>query len=133
MIGTVGFLGYGLATRGWMVLAIIVGSSLGGLAGPALQSLIAGSVSPSDQGKVQGALTSLMSLTSILAPLVFTAGLFSYFTSEGAAFELPGAPFLLGAVLCFFGVIETVRLFRRVPVKSRAVEMGQDDEGLEDT
>ena len=91
---------------------------------PAIQSLVAGSVTPSDQGKVQGALTSLMSLTSIVAPLVFTAGLFSYFTSERAAFELPGAPFLLGALLCLIGTIETVRLFRRVPPASTAVRTG---------
>ena len=98
-LSVLAFLGYGLATEGWMVLVIIVFGSLAGLAGPAIQSMVAGSVSPSDQGKVQGALTSLMSLTSIVAPLVFTAGLFSYFTSPGAVWHLPGAPFLLGSAL----------------------------------
>ena len=126
VIGTGAFLGYGLATTGSIILAVIVVGSLAGLAGPAIQSLIAGSVSPSDQGKVQGALTSLVSLTAIVAPLVFTAGLFSYFTSERAIVELPGAPFLLGALLCFAGVIATVRLFRRVPPASAALAVSGD-------
>ncbi|MDH3402156.1 MAG: TCR/Tet family MFS transporter [Acidobacteriota bacterium] len=114
-VSVLAFLGYGLATRGWMMLAIIVGGSLGGVAGPAIQSLVAGAVGPSDQGKVQGALTSLMSLTSVVAPLVFTAGLFSYFTSERAAFHLPGAPFLLGSLLCLAALAVLLRLFQRMP------------------
>ena len=114
-LSVLSFLGYGLATEGWMVLVVIVVGSLAGIAGPAIQGMVAGAVSASDQGKVQGALTSLMSLTSIVAPLVFTAGLFSYFTSEGAVFHLPGAPFLLGSVLCCAALVTVVRLFRRVP------------------
>ena len=114
-ISTVSFLAYGLANQGWMMLAIIVLGSLGGIAGPAIQGMVAGSVSPSDQGKVQGALTSLMSLTSIFAPLIFTAGLFSFFTSEAAPIELPGAPFLAGSVLLLVALVVLVRLFRRIP------------------
>ena len=75
-VNAIAFLCYGLATDGWMIPCIIVFGALGGTAGPAIQSIVAGAVSPSEQGKVQGALTSLMSLTSIAAPLIFTAGLF---------------------------------------------------------
>lgn len=108
-------LGYGLAPAGWMILPIIVLGSLGGLAGPAIQGLVAGEVSPSDQGKVQGALTSIMSLTSIAAPLLFAAGLFSLFTSPRAPFELPGAPFFLGALLLATALWWMRRLFHRYP------------------
>ncbi len=114
VIAVVAYLGYGLASQGWMIPAIIVVGSLGGIAGPALQGMVAGTVAPSDQGKVQGALTSLMSLTAIIAPLIFTAGLFSYFTSPSAVFELPGAPFLLGAVLNAVALALLLRLFRRI-------------------
>jgi DHA1 family tetracycline resistance protein-like MFS transporter len=109
------YLGYGLATQGWMMFVIIVLGSLGGVAGPAIQGLIAGTVEPHDQGKIQGALTSLMSLTSIFAPLIFAAGLFSYFTSLSAPFEFPGAPFLLGSALWAISFLILVRLFRRIP------------------
>ena len=111
----VAFLGYGLATAGWMLLVVIVLGSISGVAGPAIQSLVAGSVPPEDQGKVQGGIQSLMSLTSIVAPLIFTAGLFSYFTSAGAPVQLPGAPFLLGAVMYALAFWSVLRLFRRMP------------------
>ncbi|MXY32090.1 MAG: TCR/Tet family MFS transporter [Gammaproteobacteria bacterium] len=111
----VAFLGYGLATAGWMLLVVIVVGSISGVAGPAIQSLVAGSVPPEDQGKVQGGIQSLMSLTSIAAPLIFTAGLFSYFTSASAPVQLPGAPFLLGAVMYALAFWSVLRLFRRMP------------------
>ena len=114
-LATFTFLGYGLASRGWMMLAIIVVGSLGGVAGPAIQGLVAGTVKPHDQGKIQGALASLMSLTSIFAPLIFVSGLFSFFTSPAAPMELPGAPFLLGSVLWAISFLIVVRLFRRIP------------------
>ena len=115
IVGIITFTGYGLATAGWMLLAFIVFGSIGGIAGPAIQSLVAGAVPPEDQGKVQGGIQSLMSLTSILAPLIFTAGLFSYFTSLRAPVELPGAPFLLGAVMYLLALWSLTRLFRRMP------------------
>ncbi|MEE2778827.1 MAG: TCR/Tet family MFS transporter [Acidobacteriota bacterium] len=114
-VGVLSYLGYALASRGWMMLTVIVAGSLGGVAGPAIQGLVAGTVAPSDQGKVQGAITSLMSLTSIVAPIIFTAGLFSYFTSANAPIDLPGAPFLLGAAFMVTAVWTLVRLFRRIP------------------
>ena len=115
IVAVVTFLGYGLASAGWMLLAFIVFGSIGGVAGPAIQSLVAGAVPPEDQGKVQGGIQSLMSLSGIVAPLLFTAGLFSYFTSSGAPIELPGAPFLLGAVMYALAFWSLLRLFRRMP------------------
>ncbi len=114
------FLGYGLASEGWMALAIIVGGALAGVAMPAIQGLVAGTVSPFDQGKIQGALTSLMSLTSIFSPLIFTTGLFSFFTSAAAPMRLPGAPFFLGSLLFFVSLVMLVRLFRRIPAATTA-------------
>jgi DHA1 family tetracycline resistance protein-like MFS transporter len=114
-LATFTFLGYGLATQGWMMLAIIFVGSLGGVAGPAIQGLVAGTVQAQDQGKIQGALTSLMSLTSIFAPLIFVSGLFSFFTSPAAPIELPGAPFLLGSALWAISFLIVLRLFRRIP------------------
>ena len=117
-VSALAFLGYGLALQGWMVPCIIVFGSLGGVTGPAIQSIVAGSVNPSEQGKIQGALTSLMSLTNIMAPLFFTAGLFSYFTSDHAVFELPGAPFLVGSVLLVVALVLARRVFKRIPAES---------------
>lgn len=114
-ISMFGFLGYGLATEGWMIPVIIVLGSLGGITGPAIQSLVAAEVDSSDQGKVQGALTSLMSFTNIIAPIFFTTGLFSYFTSANAIFPLPGASFIVGAVFILVGSRIAASLFRKYP------------------
>lgn len=115
VIASLTYLGYGLAPAGWVLLLFIVLGSVGGVAGPAIQGLVAGTVSAQDQGKIQGAITSLMSLTSIFAPLIFASGLFAYFTSEAAVVELPGAPFLVGAVLYLCAFVVVWRLFRRFP------------------
>ncbi len=118
MIGVAGFLGYGLATNGWMIPWIIMLSAFGGVSGPAIQSLVAGTVHESEQGKIQGALTSLISLTNIFAPLLFNTVLFSYFISDASPIHLPGAPFLVGAILLAISVFIAIRVFRRFPAQS---------------
>jgi DHA1 family tetracycline resistance protein-like MFS transporter len=65
-------------------------------------------VPANEQGELQGALTSLMSLTSIIGPLLMT-NLFSYFTQESAPVYFPGAPFLMGAVLTIVSVFLAMR------------------------
>jgi len=93
-----GFVLYALATKTWMMFAFTVVYCMGGIAGPALQGIISTQVPPNEQGELQGALTSLMSVTSIIGPLLMTS-IFAYFTKPGAEIYLPGAPMLLGAVL----------------------------------
>lgn len=117
IISSFSFLGYGAATQGWMIPVVIVAGAIGGLAGPAIQSIVAGEVPSKDQGKIQGALTSLISLTSVISPLVFTTGLFGYFTSSKAPFLLPGAPFFLGSLLLVTSSMILTRVFRRFPVR----------------
>ena len=61
---------------------------------------------------MQGGLGSLQSLTGIVGPLVST-GTFAYFTAPGHP-QLPGAPFLLGAVFSVVtGVLATMAMARR--------------------
>ena len=116
-VSVLAFLGYGLAWQGWMIPWIIIFGGFGGLTAPSIQSIVASVIGPSDHGKIQGALTSLMSLTNIVAPLLFTAGLFSYFTSGAAPVELPGAPFLVGSALLAIGLAVLIRVFRRFPAE----------------
>lgn len=115
IIGSIAFLGYGLATEGWMIPVVICFGAISGVAGPAIQSLVTGNVDETEQGKIQGALTSLMSLTNVFAPLLFNTVLFSYFISERAPFELPGAPFFVGSVLIAGSVFVSIRVFQRFP------------------
>jgi DHA1 family tetracycline resistance protein-like MFS transporter len=99
-----GFLCFAFATKGWMMFAFVVPFSLGGICGPALQGVMSGQVPPNEQGELQGALTSLVSATSIFGPLMMT-NLFAYFTSSRAPFKFPGAPFAMGAFLTLIGVL----------------------------
>ena len=92
-----GLLLFAFASQSWMMFVFLIPYCLGGIAGPALQSIISGHVPPNEQGELQGALTSLMSATSIIGPLLMT-NLFAYCTRINAPIYFPGAPFLLGSV-----------------------------------
>jgi len=98
---------FAFATEGWMMFVFLVPYCLGSICGPSLQSLIAGHVESSQQGELQGALTSLMSLTTILGPLLMNST-FSYFTTPRAPFHFPGIHFLIGAA-CMLGGLWIVR------------------------
>jgi DHA1 family tetracycline resistance protein-like MFS transporter len=93
-----GLLLFGMATQSWMMFVILIPYCLGGITMPAIQAIMAGHVPPNQQGELQGAITSLMSAAAIIGPLLMN-NLFYYFTHSDAPFQLPGAPFLLGAVL----------------------------------
>jgi len=68
-------------------------------------------VPPNEQGELQGALTSIMSLTTIIGPPLMT-NLFAYFTGKQAPVYFPGAPFLLGALLMLVSTIMSYRVLR---------------------
>jgi len=114
-----GFCSFGSATESWMVYASIPLFSLGGIAGPAAQSLISREVGASEQGQLQGSLTSLNSLAAIIAPLLAT-NLFAHFSPTTAPLRVPGAPFFAAACCNVFGLLVAVRLFRRASAASRA-------------
>ena len=62
-----------LATKGWMIFAIMPLFALGGIGVPALQSLATRQVDDNRQGQFQGVLASTVSLASIVAPLGFSS------------------------------------------------------------
>lgn len=99
-----GLLLFAFASESWMMFVFLIPYCLGGIAGPALQSIISGHVPPNEQGELQGALTSLMSATSIVGPLMMTH-LFAYYTHKEAPVYFPGASFLLGAVFMLASAI----------------------------
>lgn len=111
-LSTIGFVGFALATQGWMMFALMIPFALGGIAGPSLQGIISGQVPPNEQGELQGALTGLISATSIVGPLLMT-NLFSWFTTPDAPVYFPGAPFMMGAILTVLGMILAIRPLRK--------------------
>lgn len=103
-----GLLLFAFASKSWMMFVFLLPYCLGGICGPALQSTISGQVPANEQGELQGGLTSIMSLTNIIGPVLMT-GLFAYFTAPGAPIQFAGAAFLLGAILMVLSLWLTYR------------------------
>jgi DHA1 family tetracycline resistance protein-like MFS transporter len=100
----IGMFLFAFASTGSLMMAFLLPYCLGGIAGPALQSIMSGSVSPREQGELQGSLTSIMSATSIIGPPLMT-NTFYFFTHDQAPFLFPGAPFVLAGLFMFVSAV----------------------------
>ena len=109
---TLGLVLFSLASQGWMMFVFLIPYCLGGIAVPALQSIISTTVPKNEQGELQGALTSLVSLTSIMGPPLMT-GLFAYFTGPKAPFHFSGAAFLLAALFMLLSAIIAINTLKK--------------------
>jgi DHA1 family tetracycline resistance protein-like MFS transporter len=91
--GCLGMVIYGLAPTGaWFWVGIPV-MALWGIVGPSILDLMSRRVSESEQGQLQGANSSSRSITGLIGPAIFTTS-FAWLLGW-----LPGAPFLLAALL----------------------------------
>ncbi len=104
LIGAVSLFCMGLIREGWMVFCIIPFSALSELLTPTLGSFLSNSVPNDQQGELQGVLSSLSAITSIISPLVMT-GLFNIFTEDPAYLYSPGIPFVFASVLLLITIL----------------------------
>lgn len=128
-ISTLSFIAFGLAGQGWLMLIVIIFFAFGGISGPAIQGLVAGVVDPREQGAVQGSLASLVSASSILAPLIANYS-FSLFTREAVrdtALYIPGIPFFIGAIFMGTAALLMWRLFRNPQISKVIASDGSQD------
>jgi len=103
MLYTVGLLSFGLAPTGFYMMLAIIPYCLGGINGPAMQSIMTSAVPANAQGELQGTITSVQSITAIIGPLMM-AGIFNYYTKISDVY-FPGAAFVTGAILVFIALI----------------------------
>ena len=116
LFGFAGFVLYGLAPTGLWFMAGVPLAALGGLSGPAMQGLMTREIGPSDQGKLQGALASIQGVAGLIGPLLFTQVFATAIRADGP-FHLPGAPYLLSALLVIVALFTAMRATRaKVPV-----------------
>ena len=108
----IGFSGYALSANGTQLYFWLALAALSGFVSPAFQSIMTSQVPANAQGELQGALSSMNSVTSIIGPLLMTQ-LFARYTGAEASFYLPGAPFLAAAVLTVVSLILFVPLVHR--------------------
>jgi DHA1 family tetracycline resistance protein-like MFS transporter len=109
--GLAGFATWGLAPTGlifWLGIPLL---ALWGFASAASLGLMSHLVGPSEQGQLQGANSSLTGIANLLGPILFTQ-IFALFIGERTDWHLPGAPFLLAALLLFFAAVLAWRTTR---------------------
>lgn len=106
--GAAGFLIFGAAPTGLIFCIGIPVMALWGVAGAATQALMTRLVGPDQQGQLQGATSSVQSLSQLLGPFLFTLT-FAYFIGTSAPAKLPGAPFLLAALLLVLALMIAAR------------------------
>jgi MFS transporter, DHA1 family, tetracycline resistance protein len=107
--GVVGFTIQALAQNGAIYTVGVVFMSLWGLMGPALQGLMTRLVSPSEQGQLQGANSSVLGIATLVGPILFTQT-FAIFIGAYSGWHLPGAAFLLSALLLACATVLALRV-----------------------
>jgi DHA1 family tetracycline resistance protein-like MFS transporter len=100
-----------LAPRGFLFLTAIPFIALWGIAGPAMRSLMSQRVDHTAQGKLQGAINSLRSITGMAGPPLFTQ-VFAFSITSATTLHLPGAPYFLAAILLTLSLVIAVFVAR---------------------
>ena len=108
VFGAIGFFIYGAAPTGlWFCVGIPV-MALWGVSGAATQALMTQQVAADQQGQLQGATSSVQSISQMLGPFMFTLT-FAFFIGDHAPFKLPGAPFILAGALIALALVIAAR------------------------
>lgn len=118
--GALGFAIYGAAPSGALFLVGIPVMSLWGFAMPSAQALMTRHVGVSEQGQLQGANASLMSMAGIFAPAIFAL------TFATTLERLPGAAFLLAAAMLLVALAIAWRVTRGTASATAAPKEGAD-------
>ena len=116
-MGSFTLFGFGSIETGWLVFALIPIAVLTELMNPTLDSFISNRISDDTQGLLQGILSSINAITTILSPLIMTL-LFKFGSSNDKSFYTPGLPFYFAATLllvCLFPVINVMKSLEHTP------------------
>jgi len=116
LCGATGFAIFGLAPDGVLFCAGIPVMALWGLANPSLQGLMTRCVDPTEQGRLQGANSSLQGIANMIGPGLFTGVFAGAVARHGPS--LSGAPFVLAALLLLGAIVLAWRTARGDPQPS---------------
>ena len=105
-------LGFGVTTTVTALAVFLVVAALSDLTPPLLTAMTSNRVDADRQGQVQGVIASLSSLVAVVAPL-FVTSIFRAFSGPEAAIYLPGAPFLVSALMVVAILPFALRLGRK--------------------
>jgi MFS transporter, DHA1 family, tetracycline resistance protein len=102
--GAAGFIIFGAAPTGHLFWIGIPVMALWGLSGAATQAMTTQLVAPDQQGQLQGATTSVQSVSELIGPFLFTLT-FAWFIGDSAPVNVPGAPFYLAGALLLLALV----------------------------
>lgn len=114
VFGAIGYALYALAPSGKLFLAAVPVFAFMGFVSPSLLGLMTTRVSPQEQGRLQGANASLMGITGMIGPALFTQ-VFAYAVHTERTTHVPGAPFFLASSLIALAVLVAWTVTRREP------------------
>ena len=100
---TLAFVGFGLATEGWMMYVMIFANVLGNTVAASMQGLISSAADGSEQGQTMGSVSGLNSLMAVIAPMLAAPLL-------GAVSHLPASDWRIGAPMFFCAVLQALAL-----------------------
>jgi len=115
-----GFCGYGLSQFGWQLYPFLAVASISGFVAPSFQAIMTNDIPADAQGELQGALSSITSLTSVIGPVLMTQ-LFAWFTAETAVVYFPGVSFIAAALL----TLVCLAIFSTVVVRHGLTQLGK--------
>src|SRR5690606_39551011 len=105
LFSLIGYLLIAVSNVEWLLFPAMVINVIGSVQRKGFQSIISSQVSKSEQGELQGSLSSLLGLATIIAPPLLTM-IFTYFTKdENSDFYFPGAPYLIAVFLTIISLI----------------------------
>ena len=108
--GVVSFSIWGISSVGWIGMLAIPFGSMMGLYSPSAQGLMSKRVAATEQGQLQGANASIMGITGMIGPALFTQTFAKFIDGKGV--QLPGAPFFLAATLSTLAMLLAWRVTR---------------------
>ncbi len=116
-----GMLLFAFANQAWMMFVFLVPYCLGGLGGPAMGGIMANQVPDNEQGELQGALSSLTSITAFIGPLLMN-NLFAYFTGPNAPFKFAGMPSIAGGLCGLLAILFAITPLKHYHSKKSEVQ-----------
>jgi DHA1 family tetracycline resistance protein-like MFS transporter len=108
-----GFFLFAIASQSWMMFAFMIPYAMGGISVPNIQSILSSKVAANEQGELQGGLTSLVSVTAVIGPLLMTST-FTLFTGNKEGLYFPGISFLIGGVLTLIALMISYNTLKKL-------------------
>jgi len=111
-----GFFLFALANKSWMMFAFMIPYALGGISVPNIQSILSSRVPANEQGELQGGITSLVSVTAVIGPILMSSS-FTFFTKDNTPAYFPGISFFIGGVLCLTSLVMSYSILKKMKLE----------------